>query len=183
MRRSIGSALFVLLTTSGSLVITATPASATSWGTAVFTGTASAGPLAAPPGPSSAGEGWAFNGTGHGHGMWNGVPVGPDFAAAVTGVLNNGLLGGAWCGASGGAGGSGYATIGHATWTLSDVGWVQSAGSVIPYTGTASETGQSGVIFGGVSAIPPNPVTGGGSCVSGTATTFIVVGHATIFVP
>lgn len=183
----------------------ALPASATSAGVGVFTGTANAGPLASPLGsgcggtviagpveacPSSSGEGWNFAGGGVGAGVSNqgGTPHagGPGFSAFANGSLNNGLAGGAWCGASGGSGGSGGAALGADTFTLTGVNWIQSAATVIPFSGTATENaapGSTGVLAGAVSAVPPNPVTGGGSCLGGTGSTFIIVGVGAIAIP
>lgn len=194
--------LLVALIPSLIILGTAPPADATSAGVGVFTGTANAGPMAWPVGtacggtvilgpveacPSATGEGLNFAGSGVGAGTRRegGLPgaAGPVFSIGAAGTLNNGLAGGAWCDAFGGAQGTGFASFGTEGYSLADVNWIQSPGSLVPYSGAATESdGSSGVVAGVLYLVPRNPVTGGGSCLSGTGATYVALGMAAIAV-
>jgi hypothetical protein len=108
-----------------------------------------------------------------------------------TGLVN--VFGqGAYCGASGGSDGKGEITLtdqlgvnpGTDTVDVADVGWVQSAATIIVYTGdtvvdyTAATLTREGALVGAVTAIPPNAATGGsGGCnPPQTAANFEVIG-------
>lgn len=126
------------------------------------------------------------------------VQVGTLGTTGIAGTLHYGTAGyGAWCGYSSGHGGVGPLTLtanvanvdpnlpatpNPYTIGLSDVGWEQSAATVIVFTGHVTSSSDSavthGTVGGVVSAIPPNPVLGGGSCLNGDAQTFTVVGVA-----
>lgn len=128
------------------------------------------------------------------------------FATPAPGIVGDLVWGtggyGAWCGYSGGNDGAGaiaFAPLAGATLSppaaglgvgaaatvnVTEVGWVQSAGTVIPFNGLViggTNPAYHGTIHGLVSAIPPNSVTGGaGSCVLAgpSATGFTIVGLA-----
>ena len=166
------------------LVLGPTPARATPAALA-FVGTATVVPALNHPvlGPGRSGS-WAFAiATGVG------VTAGEvDVAAgALSGSFGEGVLqdvvggpvsGGAYCGASGGSDGSGTITIGSTHIALSNIGWKQSAATLIPLT-NANGTILGANFVGLVSAIPPFPVIGvPGSCLNGTARDFTIVGAA-----
>jgi hypothetical protein len=162
------------------LILGATPAHATT-GALVFTGTATTSALSTPgTGGAVANGTWTF--TGAGVGATSAGVVDDAAGAAASGSLHVGIVnqlgGGAFCGASGGSDGTGTVKVG-ATVSIRDVGWIQSAATVIVFSGdTVNASGNvSGGLAGVVSAIPPVPgVVGAGSCLSGTATGFTIVG-------
>jgi hypothetical protein len=98
---------------------------------------------------------------------------------------------GPWCGLSAGSDGSGDVVIDAVVGTdhaasISEVGWVSSAGTLIVFTGNATAGTESGYVAGLVSAVPPirlpdgTQVIGSGSCLAGDATQFTIVGTATV---
>lgn len=189
----------------------ATPASATSAAVGVFTGVASVGTgLSYPTSPTCApslcasgtGQTWSFSGSGVGAGakVGTGASAGLFSTSVSGGTLTDGLLGGAWCGASGGKDGSGSAKVTAASpplvdleTSVSNVGWVQSAGSLIVFTGTATEVAPGTTssstpgLVGVVTALPLpenlGPPPSGNSCLNGSAKTFTVVGAAAVIIP
>lgn len=161
------------------------PASASSTrATIVFTGSASVTPGLGYPvlGASGVGNSWTFS-------ITNGVGLALDpialgaAAGGVGGTLRSGkLVEGAFCGASGGTGGTGGVTIDNAvgedvTLGLANIGWLQSAGTVILFTDNDGKL--PALVVGIVSALPPSPVSGTGSCLAGTAQDFTIIGLAT----
>ena len=164
------------------------PASASSTrATIVFTGSATVTPGIGYPvlGTSGVGNAWTFSIT-NGVGLALDPPALGAATGAVGGRLRSGkLVEGAFCGASGGTGGTGGVTItgiqdpvgGTATIALNNVGWLQSAGTVILFTDNDGKL--PALVVGVVSAIPANPVTGGtGSCLAGTGQDFTIIGLA-----
>lgn len=184
-----------------SLVLGSTPAEALP-GLVAFTGTANVTPGLDYPILGSPSNGtWEFT-IGNGVGATANGDVGTAVGSAA-GNLGQGTLqtqvggpfaGGAFCGASGGFGGSGSITVNNSitgasstTYTFDSdpgnkvpdnpIGWQQSAGSLIFFTDANGAIPGANVI-GLVIAIPPTPATGAGSCLSGTATQFTIVGVA-----
>lgn len=127
--------------------------------------------------------------------------VGSGSISASGSLTNGAVLPGAWCGASGGTGGTGSASLtgptvavdttdpgvvstGASTQSvsLSGVGWLQSAGSVLLVTGTATGSApDGGSVSGPVVAVVnarPNPVGSPNSCLEGDGTSFDVAGVA-----
>lgn len=85
---------------------------------------------------------------------------------------------GAWCGISGGWGGSGNATVGTDSGSLSDVGWTTSAGSVLPVTGNVTDQdGDGGALVALVQASGANLAS---ECALGGTTHFDVNGVAAV---
>lgn len=186
-----------------SLVAGATPTQAytTGAGVVAFLGTATVAPGLSTPGVPA-----LLGGLGGPDGTWTlatitaagaavaepplpGLPTPYVGAATIgaTGALHVGLVHvfgpGAFCGLSGGSDGVGAIVIdGSPVVPIRDVGWLQSAATVIVYTGdtTFNDNGAvrvGGALAGVVTAIPPIPnVIGTGSCLAGTATQFTVVG-------
>ena len=168
----------------------AAPSGAQSAAVGAFVGSASVNPgLYYPINPTNAnctptcpsGSGGTWNFSGSGAGISVNPNGGPTFATAAGGTLNDGATGlGAFCGASGGSNGTGNVSlsgpIGNVNGSLTNVGWLQSVGSLIIFTGDISVGSESGAIVGVVSALPLNiPAE---SCLSGTARNFTVVGAA-----
>jgi hypothetical protein len=149
-----------------------------------FTGSATTSALSSPIVGAPVQGTWSFTGTGVG--VTTAGPAIDDAASTnAAGSLGGGFLtpfgNGALCGLSGGSGGTGNVKVGFSL-GLADVGWRQSAATIIFFEGlttsAANGTGSVvGEIDGIVSAIPPIPgVIGAGSCTSGTATSFTIVG-------
>lgn len=120
---------------------------------------------------------------------------------AVTGDLDWGIGGyGPWCGYSSGNDGAGTVAfiplagvtfqppaaglgVGAAVAApLDEVGWIQSAATLIQFNGLVDggpPGGVHGTIHGVVTALPPVPgVIGAGGCLAGNATVFTIVGGA-----
>ena len=167
------------------LVAGATPDDSAA-GAVAFIGTAGVNPgLSAPPGPGQNGT-WSLSNVGPLPNAGVGVSTTGDAGAATitaNGSLHVGIVNvfgpGALCGLSGGSNGSGSITIGASTVNIDDVGWAQSAATVIAFSGDTVDGAGSvvGGLAGVVSAVPPIPgVIGAGSCAAGTATQFTVIG-------
>lgn len=172
------------------LLLGSTPADAATTGALAFIGTANVTPGLDYPvlGSAETSGSWDFTiGTGVG------VTTGGDVGLATGGVVTKGALvegdvqdlvggpigGGAFCGASGGRNGGGGAddkiSIGGSDLPLANVGWRQSVATLIVFTNNQGNVNGASII-GAVSAIPPTPVSGTGSCLSGSATSFTIVG-------
>lgn len=91
----------------------------------------------------------------------------------VNGTLGAGTLGGAWCGHSAGTGDGRFVGGSHSG-AISDVTFSTAAG-VIEFSGTLSTAHGTHTITGVGNAVPT-----GGSCATGTATSFTVTGVAAI---
>jgi hypothetical protein len=105
---------------------------------------------------------------------------------------------GAWCGLSGGHhDGTGSVTVnalvptpgqaastagadGKIVTTYDGVGWFSSAATVIVFENLLTRNGNTPIVAGVVSAIPPAPVVSTASCLNKTARTFTVVGASAI---
>jgi hypothetical protein len=173
-----------------SLVLGSTPAEALP-GLVAFVGSASVLPALSTPVLGGAANGtWDFT-IGTGIGATANGDVGTATGGAA-GTLGEGkvqdavdetipqLGGGAFCGASGGSDGTGSLSVGNTTYTFdasNPIGWLQSAATAIFFTDANGKIPGANVI-GLVLALPPTPVSGTGSCLAGTATTFTIVGVA-----
>jgi hypothetical protein len=184
----------VALVAAACVLASAAPAGAISTGGVTFVGTATVNPGLYYPllGPGANGA-WSISSN-----VCVGVEGSPKKTPParagtctlnVSGQLGAGVVpGGAFCGSSGGSNGAGAATLttptlGTQSFSVSGVGWVTSAASLIVFTGRWSKpsTGNTGTIAGAVTAFPvPDPLGGSNSCLSGTATTFTVVGTANL---
>ena len=174
------------------LLIGATPAHAANLGAVAFVGNATLNPgLTYPTGPTTSGGSWTLASTvGVGVSTNNGgAPVVGTATLNVAGTLKAGavqevlasnvaplsyLSSGGYCGLSGGFGGTGAIVLtgipsGGGTVNVTNVGWVQSLASLIVFQGDTA-AGRN-YLAGVVTALPTT-----GSCASGTATGFTVIG-------
>lgn len=187
------------------LVAGATPAEAdfaAHAGAVVFIGSAQVNPGLSTPGlpvaisPDEEGRDgtWSLSNAGGLPNLGLGAATTGHVGAATinaTGALHVGLVNvfgpGAFCGLSGGSDGTGSIGIDGSSVNIRDVGWFQSAATVIAFTGDTTfvdghdpnnpVTRVGGALVGVVSAIPPiEGVVGTGACSDGTATQFTVVG-------
>jgi hypothetical protein len=165
------------------LLLGSSPAQAGTTGALAFVGSANLNPgLAYPVLGAGSGGTWDFT-IDTGVGATTGGQVGTATGGITTPgtltageVLNAGpFAGGGFCGASGGVNGSGAIAIGSDTLPLNTIGWNQSAASLLVFTNNNGDVAGASIV-GAVSAIPPTPVSGTGSCLSGTATKFTIVG-------
>ena len=146
--------------------------------TIAFTGSATTPATFAPGFGAGVNGSWTFTGAGSGVSTTDGV----GFASvAVSGQYHTGIVNvfghGAFCGASGGSDGTGNVVFGATAVNLRDVGWAQSAGSVIVLTGDTFDPSTSTVI-GSLAGVVV--AQGGAPCVSTGATNFTIVGSGAL---
>lgn len=103
-----------------------------------------------------------------------GGPQGDLSAGVVQSSLPSQFNAGAFCGASGGDSGAGTIYVGLTPVPLNNMGWLQSVGTLIVMTNNNGNL-VSATIFGVLNVLPP-PITGTGSCLSGTGLQFTTVG-------
>jgi hypothetical protein len=185
--RSLRMAFVTVIAAVGLLGSGIAPASALEVGAVVFVGGATVQPglcypVLPPCNNNPTGFTWTLNATAVGASAWvaKPAPKGVVGAAGVLGTIFASGTGSGFCGSSTappvGTGNLTFTTPSPKTYNLSNLGWIQSVGGLIPVTGTITnpQTGGSGPIVALVIALPTT-----GSCLSGTATGFTVVGVAT----
>lgn len=169
----------VVATAGLGLLLGATPAHAhPHHGLTAFTGSANTDATFAPTfGPAVADGTWALVALGVGASSSDGVG---NASISASGRYHVGIVNafghGAYCGLSGGSDGTGTVTFGATTVNLLDVGWSQSAGSVIVFTGDTRGPDSTGEVTGGLAGVVV--AQGGAPCVGAGATSFTVVGAA-----
>lgn len=186
VRNRRASFIVLCLTVFGALVSQPSPASAAGGGGGVFTGTITIGaglgfPLLSPgkTAPFSA----SFTGVGLSVSSPPAAPVaGPNVNVTASGTMGSSVLGGSFCGSTAGRGSGSIALNGPlgAMNTPTSFEWVQSAGGVVVVTGTAKTTASMVAVLDAVEA---SPVLQGQSCLSGTVTSFSMVGAAVVTGP
>lgn len=157
------------------------PASATGFAGGVFTGTATLAPMGWPVLTAPQTGSFSFSLTGAG--FLAGTQVaGPLLSVQGSGSLGPGLVGGAWCGSTGGVGTSTITLNGPAGALAvnGSTSWLQSAGGLYLATGTAAG---SASLVAVIDAIEVSPALRGQSCLNRTASTYDVVGVAVVAVP